>query len=55
MGGSQVWGLGEMLKTPNSKKRFCYEIPYRKGSRRREHSDNLGIDGRIILEWISGK
>jgi hypothetical protein len=45
--GGHVARMGEIKK---KRKKFRLESPRGTG-----HSDYLGVDGRIILKWISGK
>jgi hypothetical protein len=32
-----------------------YNISWLKNLKRRDHLEDMGVDGRIILEWILGK
>jgi hypothetical protein len=42
--GNYIWGTGEMYA------RFWWG-----NLKKREHLENTGVDGRIILRWIFGK
>jgi len=45
--------LGEVLTTPHLKK-YCYES-FTQYLRDRDHFEDPGIDGKIILRWIFRK
>jgi hypothetical protein len=48
MGGPPAWGLGEELTTPHRKKSLLRNV-------NQGHSEDLDVDGWIILKWILGK
>jgi hypothetical protein len=63
-GLSSNLGLGEELTTPHSKKKKkkkknCYDMLHRViwkyPGNGIENSEDLGVDGKMILEWILGK
>jgi len=41
--------------SPNGKARNAYSIFVGKHERKRGYSEDLGLDGNIILDWILGK
>jgi hypothetical protein len=61
MGSPAAWRLGVRPTIPHNKEPSYYEMLHRKHTfwlenlKGRDHSENLDVDGRIILEWMLGK
>jgi hypothetical protein len=66
--GPTAWGLGEEFLTLKKKEKSitkCYtgprnwtdslERPRQRKMEGRDHLEEVGVDGNIILEWILGK
>jgi len=53
------WGLGKGLITPDlqnfSQGLRCRQIIWNNLGNRKDHLEDLGVDGKDILEWILGK
>jgi hypothetical protein len=45
-------GMGHVARMGEMRNAYKFQLEYLKG---RDHFEDLGLDGKIILEWMLGK